>query len=330
MQPVLGTRIWAVRSAGLPLEAFVQSEQPVIAAARPLEQAQYTRVIQPAAQSGVAAFLDGIQRTHVVTHIEGVPLLSAFVAAVVRVREHRRMQTWRPARAARGLFLPRKVLGESLWRQLEAHDVPLYDTDGGADVVPHPLAFRRRALDHVSSAREQLEQQLAATWHDEEDRWLWVDGGVSGVGALEVDALESTRVFGVIKSHATLYGDPSMVATTLRLGEGERSSLFLVRHRVRLPVVSWYLRLRHGADADPLHGLVRVEVLAPREVLAALEEAEFPLERQLAGLTGLADRLSSWILAERLPVALPDARWDRLTYGVHDCEEYLAALAGTH
>jgi hypothetical protein len=39
-----------------------------------------------------------------------------------------------------------------------------------------------------------------------------------------------------------------------------------------------------------------------------------------------ADEVSRWILAEVAPVALPDGRWDKMVYGVRDCEEFLRAV----
>ena len=39
-----------------------------------------------------------------------------------------------------------------------------------------------------------------------------------------------------------------------------------------------------------------------------------------------ADEVSSWVLAETLPLAVPDARWDKMVYGIHDCEEFLRAI----
>jgi hypothetical protein len=35
--------------------------------------------------------------------------------------------------------------------------------------------------------------------------------------------------------------------------------------------------------------------------------------------------VSRWILAETSPVAMPDARWDKMAYGILNCEEYLKA-----
>ena len=70
---------------------------------------------------------------------------------------------------------------------------------------------------------------------------------------------------------------------------------------------TWYLRLRRERGRDPFWGLVRVEVAARAE----------------GSISERADRVSGWILAELTPLALPDGRWDRMVYGVRDCEEYL-------
>jgi hypothetical protein len=63
-------------------------------------------------------------------------------------------------------------------------------------------------------------------------------------------------------------------------------------------------------------GLVRIEVARTQE-----------LEGSATAMTRRADEVSRWILAERAPLALPDARWDRMVYGIRDCEEYLRATA---
>jgi hypothetical protein len=59
-------------------------------------------------------------------------------------------------------------------------------------------------------------------------------------------------------------------------------------------------------------GLVRVEVSA-----GAVTD--------IATLARLANDVSRWILAEVSPVALPDRRWDKMVYGIRDCEEFLRA-----
>jgi hypothetical protein len=62
-------------------------------------------------------------------------------------------------------------------------------------------------------------------------------------------------------------------------------------------------------------GLVRVE--------AADRGAGEPPE----AFTRRADCVSRWILAEASPLALPDGRWDKMVYGIRDCEEFLRAIA---
>jgi len=85
--------------------------------------------------------------------------------------------------------------------------------------------------------------------------------------------------------------------------------VFKVSPRARNSVLSWYLRQRSPEGHDPLWGLVRVE----------MSECANPSDR--------ADEISRWILAERNPLALPDGRWDKMSYGVRDCEEFLRAIS---
>jgi hypothetical protein len=119
----------------------------------------------------------------------------------------------------------------------------------------------------------------------------------------------STNVVGVIKSHRTLYVEGEALKTVVGLAKGERSSVFLVSPRSRHAVMSWYLRLRDPASHDVLWGLVRVE----------MAQCENPAER--------ADEISRWVLAETSPLALPDGRWDKMSYGIRDVEEFLRAIS---
>lgn len=330
MQSVLGNRVWSPNGTGTPLEASAPADPPTISSAEPIEQVDRARPIRASGTTSVDAFLDGIQRTSIVLHVDAIPVVHAFVAAVIRQRVDRRMETWGKALTSRALYLPRSVTDAAMWSDLEAQDVRLIDTAVGSEPVVHPLTYRRAALDRVAIERERLEQSIATSWNDAAAGWLWVDGGVSGIPALRAQTLDGVRTFGVVKSHATLYGDAAIIASTLRLDEALRSAAFLILHRIRLPVISWYVRLRAADNCDPLHGLVRVELLAPESTLDRSTGHVTIRDEALGEITELADMISTWIMAERLPVSLPDARWDRLTYGVHDCERYLAALVGTH
>jgi len=46
-----------------------------------------------------------------------------------------------------------------------------------------------------------------------------------------------------------------------------------------------------------------------------------------AALAVRADEVSRWVLAEASPLALPDSRWDKMVYGIRDCEEFLRAVS---
>ena len=58
-----------------------------------------------------------------------------------------------------------------------------------------------------------------------------------------------------------------------------------------------------------------------------VEVARTAILDDVSVLSERAGAVSRWILAERAPLALPDARWDRMVYGIRDCEEYLRATA---
>lgn len=261
---------------------------------------------------GFRAFLDGTQRSELVSYlVGGVPLVLGRVAAVVRERRNRRMHTWHQALAETRLYCARRLVAPGAWETLSvAYGPQLVDiTDDAAELAPHPFALRDAAVHRVQAHREQLEQRLAERWCNMERDPLFIDGGISGSEKVAV----SSCTVGVVKSHRTLYAEGEALATVLALGPRERSSVFRITSPRRTTVASWYLRLRDPHGHDPMWGLVRVEIAHP-----APQDVDRIGER--------ADEVSRWILAEASPLALPDARWDKMVYGVRDCEEYLRAI----
>jgi hypothetical protein len=268
------------------------------------------RVFEPPL-AGFRAFLDGTQRSEVASHLAGVPIILGHVAAVVRERRNRRMHTWGAPLIETRIYCPRTMVDPSAWATLHGmYGAVLVDTsDGDADLVSHPFALRDAAVHRVQSHREHLEQRLAERWCGNEQDPLFIDGGISGSEKVAVAGC----TVGVVKSHRTLYAEGAALAAVLGLGHRERSSVFRVTSPKRTTVASWYLRLRDPRGRDPMWGLVRVEVAHPSP-----QSADRIGDR--------ADEVSRWILAEASPLALPDARWDKMVYGVRDCEEFLRAI----
>lgn len=293
--------------AALELSGLVL-DPPRIGECQPVEGDSLSAIaLEASGEVGFRAFLDGAQRSTIADYAGTVPIVAGRIAAVVRVRVDRRMTTWTDGHlAAAHLYAPLRLLPYAVREGIESSGLELRDTLKPDDELSgHPIELLRRAVDRVKLDREQLEQRLAEQWVRAMDEPLFVDGGLP-VGER---AAVSPMCVGVIKSHHTIYAPGDTLSIVLGLREDERSSVFVVKRSWGPPVLSWYLRLRESPSHDPFMGLVRVEV-------ARTTDGDLPAR---------ADRVSQWILAERAPLALPDARWDRMVYGIRDCEEYLRA-----
>ncbi len=65
-----------------------------------------------------AAFLDGTQRSQVVSHLGTVPVVFGQVSAVVRARKDRRMHTWGAPIVEQRLYVPRNAIPAVTWNTL--------------------------------------------------------------------------------------------------------------------------------------------------------------------------------------------------------------------
>jgi hypothetical protein len=293
-----------------PLEVLARGDEPPrLEAAEPLEAPRVgVRAVGGAAAPGFVAFLDGVQRSSVIAHAGAVPIVHGAVAAVVRVRRERRLRTWRRPRVDERLYAPLASLpaGTATLLRERGHAIDTFADDALPGALRHPQECTARALTAVQRAREDAERTLLEEWLASGEGPVMVDGGISGCAAAARG--EGHAAVGVVKSHRTLYVADDALPLVLGLREGERTTAFGIASPRRHPVASWYLRLRASDGRSPLFGLVRVEVARGDDIQ----------ER--------ADAVSRWILAERTPVALPDPRWDVMTYGVRDCEQYLGAI----
>ncbi|MGH7717535.1 MAG: hypothetical protein ACREON_01655 [Gemmatimonadaceae bacterium] len=299
-------RVRPLAQGSLPLERMPgDAEPPRLIDAQVVEDATVrARRVPGDAEPGFAAFLDGSQHSEVVAWHGPAPIVIGVVGAVIRSRVDRRLVTWGSPRLETRLYVPFAYTQRVEWEEAFPRGSLIDTTRSAADgAIPpaHPTLLLERAKQAVQHDREVAERELAHAWCARENRPLFVDGSIS---ASEVLAASECSV-GVVKSHRTLYVDAEALGIVLSLGRGERSSVVRIASRGRSSVLSWYLRLRDYAAHDALWGLVRVEVA------------------ESARITERADEVSRWVLAETVPTAMPDPRWDRMTYPILNCEEYL-------
>jgi hypothetical protein len=242
------------------------------------------------------AFLDGVQRSELLAYSGHSPVVVADIAAAVRERSDRRLQTVIEEHRTLVLARPEALAaaGDSL-HDLECIPLP-------ADEPGHPSLDLVQAARAVDRERGALEVSLGIRYRQRSSGWLVVDGGLTE----SPDLASDPRMVGVVKSHSTLPFDGADLDRYLRLPPAHRTSIFMPETRNLTPVHSWALRLWPWEGKDLFHGLVRIEV-APAPAYTSAD----------------ADRLSRWLLSERAPLSAPDGRWDRLLYGIHSVQQYL-------
>lgn len=295
------------------IEAFSTADDlPQLASTRLIEPGSLRAHAVPAGNTvPFSAFLDGKQQSRVFQYVaRGVPIVYGTVGAAIRMRRDRRLTTWRHRVESR-LYVAKRLLPAAWNDALAGLDIAIVDTSAPSDAQPsleHPYAISDAAIHRVQRDRELTEHRLGEEWLASVNEPLFVDGGISGNDRLA----RSDSVVGVVKTHRTLYAQGDGLDAVFGLRAGERSSVFEVGSRERSLVASWYLRLRDPVGHDPMWGLVRVEVNYSQ------------MDTNSVSLR--ADDVSRRILAEVSPVALPDSRWDRMVYGIRDCEEFLRSV----
>ena len=289
-------------AAGLPESSSGRAEEACIRPARLIEgnELAYRQVGRAEPWPGALAFLDGVQRLHLVAYAGPAPIYVAAIAAAVRERRGGRLRT--VVEDSRFLAIARPRALEAGGEALDSLKTVALPEDEPAHPV-RDLTLAGRALDR---ARGGLELDVGHRFRRISEGWLVVDGSLSESPDWATDG----RAIGVSKSHAALPFEGADLARYLRLPQGHRSSIFAPESRSVAPVLAWALRLWEWESRDLFHGLVRVEV-APAN-----------------GDPATADRISRRLLAERAPLSTPDPRWDRLLYGIHSVEQYLHAREG--
>ena len=251
-----------------------------------------------------AAFADGIQRYVVEGRIGMTPIVRAHVSAAVLQRRDRALS---PAAHQSEEFivasldrLPPDTVDGLYETGLAVHDAGVSDRE-------HPILDVQLAVRQIEWRRRAVEIAAVSAYRRRfPEEWVFIDGSLRGFG----EAIRRSNALGVIKSHETQFFAGVDLETALTLPEGHRTTVFRRTGDEEDTPFSWYLRLRDWVGEDILFGLVRLE-----------------REPGPHGLDGVDD-ICRWLLAERAPIAAPDARWDRLLYPIREVENYLRAKAG--
>ncbi|HEY3221197.1 MAG TPA: hypothetical protein VGJ80_10745 [Gemmatimonadales bacterium] len=260
------------------------------------------RAVVPAAVS----FLNGIERWSVVAYDGVAQLVNAYIAAAVCRRDERGVLHATLEQSRAFAVAPVEGLTPSLRALLEQAAPDIEPVDRA--LVGQPARYLEQVESTVRRARARLERELAEASIASlgEHEWLVLDGLLSRSPAVA----RHPRALGVIKSHGAQFLEGRGLERALTLPAGYRSSVFAVRGgHTRTEVHSWYLRLWPWEGNDLLYGLLRVEARAAADTVSRASE------------------LSSWLWAERAPLATPATRWDRLLYPLHHVEQYLKTRA---
>jgi len=286
--------------------SFAESPEPAVDAQVVEGHALASHLVPKDDVSGFTHFADGAQFSRGAFYDGSLPGRYAYLNAAVAERKNREIMDVATEVSSEGIFAPwgsaLATLQEAFRGELEVHPVGVDDTDGMAGMA-------QKVADAISTERSRIEHKACMDWlRPAEDGRLLVDGSIGQLHA-NVANREVGSLVGLVKSHRKQYFTKETAKTILGLKEGERSSVFvaITKREQDAPTHSWYLRLRSDPYRHPAFGLVRVELPPSGESVSA------------------ADIVSSWVLAERAPVSLPDLRFDRLLYPIRAVETLLKA-----
>jgi hypothetical protein len=258
--------------------------------------------------SGFDIFVDGIEVSSVAAWVLGLPVRVAHVAAAAIRRTDKEMSDFVAERLETVVLVPAALpadLRENVRKLHGIEDQKVWIVEVADEIDAPPRDWHFVLREAVSKRREELERDVIveAASRNGSAR-IVVDGGIARYRG---DLRSPGSVVGLVKSHRHYYFTAETVAKSIyALPEGHRTPVFEAAPSVESqPTYSWYLRLRSSEDGPPWFGLVRVETLEPE---TALQQA---------------DDISAWLLAERAPISLPDARYDRLIYPIRFVEQYL-------
>lgn len=280
----------------------------------PLEGAIAARRIPSAriADSRLKFFLDGAQRSFSVWRYGLVPVAATVVAAGILQREPGGDGSISPGtlQLEHCFLIPSGLNArvDELGARIADEGMRVLDPREFSTMSEDALDYGRlHELSYIAArrVRDELEARVLQNWVSRpewpsSDDWLIVDGRLRQ---------PSPRTIGLVKQFSDAYLSGAEAETLLGLPPGYRTTAFRPKDR-KFGAESeerslWYMRLWDHAGLDARHALVRIETATTISQTAEIDE------------------ISSWILAERTPRAVADARWATLLYPVHLLERIL-------
>ncbi|MEA2553874.1 MAG: hypothetical protein QOJ65_2050 [Fimbriimonadaceae bacterium] len=277
----------------------ISPEESVAYDAELVEDRPFTAIpVSSNGDSGFTHFLDGAQKSKIVGYAGFAPLMLAHTSAGIFERRDREIVPPDTSFYSGELEL---VVPES-------GGVPPLPGLGyitvGIGLQDTEIVAKDRMMNAISARRDERETEIARGYKDGR---LLIDGGI---GKVLERVTRDVWLVGVVKSHQRQYfasRDRRRVVQDLK--PGERTPAFLRERNQKQgkEAYSFYLRLFDSDGQSPLFGLIRVEIPASQEML------------------GQVDEISGWMMAERSPLSLPDARYDRMIYPIRLVEQHLKA-----
>lgn len=280
------------------LGQFTSDSDPALDAEM-VEDKPFSAIPVPmAGTSEFTHFLDGAQRSWLVGFAGMAPIYLAHTSAGLLERLERNVMPPVPQFYSGDLEL---VVPEAA-NIAAPPDMALVPV--GIGLTDTEVTMRQRMANAISARREGRETEVARVFRE---GWLLIDGGI---GKVLEQTPHGVQMAGVVKSHQRQYfASQARIRVILDLKPGERTPVFL-RERNQLQgkeAYSFYLRLFDSDGKSPLYGLIRIEIPPDSHMIEQ------------------ADEICGWLLAERDPLSLPDARFDRMLYPIRLVEKHLKA-----
>jgi hypothetical protein len=275
------------------------------------------RSAPPASDLELVYFSKELQRTQLVGHFRHqgyeIPVHYGLTGAIILKRTDKRFGAWHQPKLENFVLLPFEFSDAAVRAQFEG--IPgLRILDSGG-TRPEYTQLRIDAVRKAHALTQQLRGELLHEWRTLEGA---DNTQVLVASGIDVDTPNSALTPNFVALSEQVYvpwQNSQVLERQLQIGEHERGQVLKATKVEGDPMTkyTWFIRLRLSAKADPEFGLLRCTIIAKDDADA--------IER--------ANRFSTCVMAERLPVTFPAEGWDKLIFPVKLCRDYLESLIPT-